>query len=171
MVNRQQLRGPEQSTTLRLVLRLACLFIFGATLFGCRQNDDPEGARALYAKVSSGAGYRSWRRAPGFPERKPSFTLHSDEVEIFVSPEMSKTLDGPDIVSSWPVGSIVVKEGYSGDKRSIIAMMEKRSDGWYWAELDGEGEPLYSGRPSVCIDCHDNRKNYSDWIYAFDLPR
>ena len=38
-------------------------------------------------------------------------------------------------------------------------------------EFDGEGESLFSGRPSVCIDCHDNRKSYSDWVYAFELPR
>ena len=35
----------------------------------------------------------------------------------------------------------------------------------------GDGEPLYSGKPSVCIDCHDNRKDYSDWVYSFELPR
>ncbi len=152
-------------------MRLALIALSFAALVGCRQNDDPEGARALYAKVSAGDGYRSWRRAPGFPQRKPSFTLHSDEVEVFVSPEIATALDSGEMTREWPVGSIVVKEGYSGKTRSIIALMEKRTDGWYWAELDGEGEPLYSGRPSVCIDCHDNRKDYSDWVYSFELPR
>jgi len=138
---------------------------------GCRQNDDPEGGKALYAKVNEGAGFRAWRRAPGFPERKPSFTAHSKAVEIFVNDAIAKTLDGPAPATEWPVGAIVVKEGFDGDERAIVAMMEKRADGWFWVETDGDGEPLYSGKPDVCIDCHDNRSKISDWVYSFDLPR
>lgn len=141
---------------------------------GCRQNDDPDGAKALYAKVSEGAGFRAWRRAPGFPERKPSFTAHASAVEIFVNDPIAKALDGPAPVKEWPVGSIVVKEGYSGDRRALVAIMEKRApgpDGWFWTETDSDGEPLYSGRPAVCVDCHDNRATYSDWVYSFELPR
>jgi hypothetical protein len=151
-------------------MRLALFGILVLALVGCRQNDDPEGARALFAKVNE-QNFKTWRRAPGFPERKPSFTAHSDAVEIFVSKEIAQALDGPAPAKEWPVGSIVVKEGFSGDKRSIVAIMEKRADGWYWTELDGEGEPLFSGRPKVCVDCHDNRKDYSDWVYSFELPR
>ena len=153
---------------MRIGVALVCLSI---VLAGCRQNDDPEGARALYAKVTEGAGFRAWRRAPGFPERKPSFTAHSNEVEIFVSEPIATALDGPSPVREWPVGSIVVKEGFRGGDRQIVAMMEKRDDGWYWAETDGEGAPLYSGRPDVCLDCHDNRASSSDWVYSFELPR
>ncbi len=143
---------------------------------GCRQNDDPDGARALYAKVNEGAGFRSWRRAPGFPERKPSFTAHARAVEIFVNEPIAGALDGPDPVTEWPVGSIVVKEGFSGDRRVLVAIMEKRApgrgpDAWFWTETDGDGEPLYSGRPAVCVDCHDERARYSDWVYSFELPR
>jgi hypothetical protein len=135
------------------------------------QNDDPEGAKQLFAKVSQGAGYRSWNRAPGFSVRKASFSAHADAVEIFLNPEMQTALAGPVAIRSWPVNSIVVKEGYSGDDRELVAIMEKRANGWYWAEFDGDGEPLYSGTPKVCTECHDNRSDYSDWIYAFELPR
>jgi len=138
---------------------------------GCAQNDDPEGAKQLYAKINEGAGFRSWRRAPGFPARKPSFTAHSDAVEIFVSPQVSAALDGPTPITSWPDGSIIVKEGFTGDTRKLVAVMEKRAGGWYWAEYDGDGDALYSGEPKVCVDCHDNRQSYSDWVYSFELPR
>jgi hypothetical protein len=138
---------------------------------GCRQNDDPDGARALYAEVTAGEGFRSWPRAPGYPGRTPSFTAHSSEVEIFVSPSLSDALDGPEQVREWPVGAIVVKEGFRDGERRLVAMMQKRQDGWYWAETDGEGEPLYSGKPAVCIDCHERRATYSDWVYSFELPR
>jgi hypothetical protein len=137
----------------------------------CKQNDDRDGATQLYAKVNEGAGYRAWRRAPGFPQRKASFTAHANAVEIFVSPEVAAALDGPAPVTSWPIGSIVVKEGFRGDERALVAIMEKRADGWFWVETDGDGEPLFSGKPAVCIECHDNRAGSGDWIYSFDLPR
>jgi hypothetical protein len=25
---------------------------------------------------------------------------------------------------------------------------------WFWAEYDDDGDPDYSGRPDVCVDCH-----------------
>ena len=142
-------------------------------LAACGQDDDPEGARALWQKINAPPGFQSWKRAPGFATRKPSFTAHSDEVDIFVSDKMSAALTTPSTppIKVWPEGSIVVKEGFSGDTRKIVAVMEKRADGWFWAEYDGDGESLFSGKPSVCLDCHDNRKDYSDWIYAFELPR
>ena len=133
----------------------------------CRALQPPEGTPA----IGRASGARAWRRAPGFPERKPSFTAHSSEVEIFVNEPVATALDGPSPVIEWPVGSIVVKEGFRGGDRQIVAMMEKRDDGWFWAETDGEGAPLYSGKPDVCVDCHDNRASYSDWVYSFELPR
>ena len=139
----------------------------------CGQDDDPEGARVLWEKVNAGAGFRSWERAPGFPTRKPSFTAHSSAVEIFVNDDLAKAFYAPRTTSltEWPVGSVIVKEGFSGDTRKLVAIMEKRAGGWFWAEYDDGGEAKYSGRPSVCVDCHDNRKDYSDWVYAFELPR
>jgi hypothetical protein len=153
--------------------------VLAFTLMACRQNDDPEGAKALFAKVNAGAGFRAapWRRAPDFPERKPSFTAHSRQVEIWVNEPMAKTLDGESGAppAEWPVGSIVVKEGFdNGGDRALVAIMEKRSDGWHWVELDGDGESLWSatnGKPDICIGCHDNRAQHSDWIYSIEFPR
>lgn len=139
----------------------------------CGQDDDPEGARVLWAKINAGPGFRSWDRAPGFPTRKPSFTAHASAVEIFVNGDLTNALSAPRqaALTEWPVGSVIVKEGFRGDSRKLVAVMEKRADGWFWAEYDDGGDAIYSGRPSVCVDCHDNRKGYSDWVYAFELPR
>lgn len=158
--------------------RLRSVVALGAlAAVACGQDDDPEGARALWDKVNAGAGFASWSRAPGYGARKPSFTAHASAVEIFVSPEVSAALastskDTP--VTAWPVGSILVKEGFSsvtGGSRKLVAIMEKRTDGWFWAEYDDSGTPTYSGHPSVCVACHAHRKSYSDWVYSFELPR
>lgn len=156
-----------------MLARVTALVMASLVLSACGQDDDHEGARVLWAKINAGPGFRSWDRAPGFPTRKPSFTAHASAVEIFVNADLSSALATPRTTSltEWPVGSVIVKEGFSGDSRKLVAVMEKRADGWFWAEYDDGGDSKYSGHPSVCTDCHDNRKGYSDWVYAFELPR
>ena len=97
----------------------------------------------------------------------------SPRTKVDVSADITGALATPrtTALTEWPVGSVIVKEGFSGDSRKLVAVMEKRADGWFWAEYDDGGDSKYSGRPSVCTDCHDNRKGYSDWVYAFELPR
>jgi len=150
----------------------ALLCVLAAALVACGQNDDPNGANELYSRIRADGGYRAWPPAPGFSERKPSFTSHSDAVEIFVNQPMSAALAGPDPITQWPVGSIIVKDSYANNTRNLTAAMEKRADGtWFWAEWNADGKAIYSGKPDVCVDCHDNRKGYSDWVYAIELPR
>jgi hypothetical protein len=148
---------------------LAALLLLA--LAACRQNDDPEGAKELFARIEGFRTDPAWRRAPAFPTRKPSFTAHADAVEIWVNAPLAAALAGPTPVTSWPDGSIVAKEGFKDDERSIVAVMEKRRGEWYWAEYTGDGDPLYSGKPKVCLECHDNRAQYSDWLYSIEFPR
>jgi hypothetical protein len=166
-------RVPRPSPLLPVPLFLAATLALSA--LACGQDDDPEGARVLWEKINAGPGFRSWPRAPGYATRRPSFTAHKDAVEIFVSAEIARTLqpEAPpaELPRQWPLGSVIVKEGYSGGSRKIVAAMEKRADGWFWAEYDDGGGSLFSGRPSGCVDCHGHRESYSDWVYAFELPR
>src|SRR5262245_50999401 len=102
--------------------RLTALLVLTAGLLACGQNDDPNGAKDPYDRIHQAAAYRAWNRAPQFPYRKPSFTAHSDAVEIFVDPNMTKALAGPDVVSQWPVGAIIVKESYANNTRNALAV-------------------------------------------------
>lgn len=146
---------------MRFLLLLAAL-----ALVACRTNDDPEGAEALLAQVQD-EDYRSWRRAPGYEERRPSTAPHSDNVEIFVNDVVAEALDGA-ARSEWPDGSIIVKDGYADDgTHELTAIMEKREGVWFWAEYDANDEPLYSGAPSICTNCHESG---SDDVRAFTLP-
>lgn len=136
-----------------------------ALVSGCRQNDEPGEAGVLYAQVQG--EYRAWQRAPGYEKRTPTDAPHGDAVEIFVNDELAAALGGGPI-EAWPVGAIVAKDAYSADgELEAIALMEKREEGWFYAEYDADGAPLYSGQPALCVDCHASG---ADSIRAFALP-
>jgi hypothetical protein len=150
---------------MRLEFALVVLALVFAT--ACRENQDPQGADALWQRISD-KSYRSYRRAPGYASRTKSNAPHGNEVEIFVNDTVSKTLDSQGALS-WPDGSLIVKEGYDDTSLALVAVMEKRNGEWYWAEYDGEGNTLYSGKPSICVNCHSGSS--SDSVLAFSLPR
>ena len=138
-----------------------------APLFaGCGDNQDDAGARRLLARVRE-ERYRSWDRAPGWPSRRETSAPHGNTVDIYVNEVVTDALAIGEPLRHWPKDSIVVKDGWDGSELEIIAIMEKRSDAWFWAEFDDDGDPDYSGRPDVCIDCH---RDGSDFVLAFRLP-
>jgi hypothetical protein len=134
--------------------------------FGCGDNQDDAGARGLLAKVRE-ERYASWDHAPGYEQRRSSDAPHSNAVDIYVNDRVVEVLALGEPTTVWPEGSIIVKEGYDGSDLEIIAVMEKRAGGWFWAEYDDDGDPDYSGRPDICIDCH---RSGSDYVRAFRLP-
>ncbi len=73
----------------------------------------------------------------------------------------------PSALSEWPLGSWIIKDGYDGDTLELVATMEKREAGWFWAEYDAEGSAAYSGSPAVCTDCHSSG---ADYVRAFGFP-
>jgi len=161
--------------------RATWLVIAAAALAGCSgENQEPQSADELFARVKS-ANYTSWRRAPTLPERQPSYTAHAGAVDVYVNPVIAGAISDPNrmvpragLSPAWPKGSIVVKEGYSGAKLSIVAVMERRSDaddGWFFAEYNAEGKVLFSGRPAICVDCHKARVAYSDSLFSVEQPR
>jgi hypothetical protein len=149
------------SSAVRLAFSLSLLFVAG-----CGDNDDDAGARALLEKIRADR-YTTWDRAPGYEERRPSSAPHSEAVDIYVNDLVAEVLVLGEAVRGWPVGSIIAKNGFDGAELELIAVMEKRADGWFWAEYDDDGDPDYSGRPEVCIDCH---RSGSDYVRAFRLP-
>jgi hypothetical protein len=144
----------------RVVPFLACLAM------ACGDNQDDAGARHALANAED-QGYRGWDRAPGFPGRTPSDAPHGGSVDIYVNDVIADALAVGEPLKSWPLGAVIVKDGWDGSDLELIALMEKRSDGWFYAEYDDEGDPIYSGHPDVCIDCHARG---SDFVRAFRLP-
>ncbi len=132
---------------------------------GCR-NQDEDGAIALWEDFQA-ADYRGWARAPGFPGRTPSTASHGDAVEIFINDTLAEALASGDSLTAWPEGSLIVKDGFKAGEPHLVAAMEKRADGWFWAEYEPDGAVSFSGEPGVCTRCHDAG---ADFVRAFGFP-
>jgi len=114
---------------------------------------DPQAATALLKKVRS-ENYRSWQRAPGYATRRKATGPHGTDVEIFVNDTISAALARPGL-TSWPVGSLIVKDVFTGDTQTQTAIMEKHSDGWYFAEYSmDDTATTYGLKPLQCATCH-----------------
>lgn len=78
--------------------------------------------------------------------------------------------------NSFPEGSIIVKEVYSGNSLNLYAIMKKTTEskyaasGWVWAEFDPQGKAIFSisKKGDGCISCHSGTPN-RDLVRTYDL--
>ena len=150
------------------ILPLAlCAAGLGA-LGACADNEQPAEARALWQRLQE-LEYRNFTRAPGYEMRRDSDAPHSDRVDIYINQVVADALAAGEPLEEWPIGSLIVKDGFDGGSLDLVAAMEKREDGWFWVEWTdpGSDDAKYSGTPELCIDCHDSG---NDFVRAFPLP-
>ena len=76
---------------------------------------------------------------------------------------------------TFPNGSLIVKEVYSGGQIILYAVMKKSdsefaANGWLWAEYkpDGGTEYSVSKKGGACTSCHSGSTN-RDLVRTFDL--
>lgn len=148
---------------IRCLIGASVLLLFPA----CGDNQSPTEANEMWRSLQE-TPYRAFSRAPGFETRKPSSAAHGDAVDIFVNKTVADAITARKPLSAWPLGSLIVKDGYDEGELHYVAVMEKRKDGWFWAEYDDEGSAKYSGKPDLCIDCH---RSGADSVRAFPLPK
>lgn len=62
---------------------------------------------------------------------------------------------------TFPEGSLIVKDIYSGSDIVLYALMYKKAGSWLWSEVRPDGEVLYSvnANPGTCIGCHSQSGN------------
>ena len=127
----------------------------------------PTGAAVWTATLSTKA-YQSWQKAPGYDTPQTAKGPHGKQVEIFVDPNIVKTLAGP-AVTTWPTGSKIVKEALDAGGALVgYNYMEKTDQGWFYSFYDPTGKILKEGvEVAPCAPCH---KTGSDSVKSFKLP-
>ncbi len=119
--------------------------------------------------------YREWSRVPGRDMRLPTNAPHGHQVEIFINAPLVDALANADGLgrTSWPEGSTAVLEGFvdgvTTDLEQVV-IMQKRYGVWYWEQYQGDDfeSPRFSGRPGVCLGCHNTGQ---DFTRSFGLPK
>jgi hypothetical protein len=137
-----------------------------ALLLGCGDNQDPAGAQALWQDIHD-QDYRTFAHAPGYEVVRDSNAPHGGRVIIYVNDVVTDALAAGQPIEAWPQGSLIVKDGFDGTDLELVAVMEKRAAGWYWAEYGADGDASYSGSPGVCTSCHSSG---DDHVRAFRFP-
>jgi len=119
--------------------------------------------------------YREWSRVPGRDMRRPTNAPHGHQVEIFINTPLADALANADGLgrTSWPEGSIAVLEGFADGVTTdleMLVIMQKRYGVWYWEQYQGDDfeRPRFSGRPEVCLGCHNTGQ---DFTRSFGLPK
>lgn len=107
-------------------------------------------AVALLADVRA-ADYRSWAPMPGFEAAQPSRSPHGNAVEVFVNRILADAIDGG---PPWPDGSVVVKDGYDGDRQIGRAIMRKSGGEWFFANFTADDRLIAASDGPGCVDCH-----------------
>lgn len=78
--------------------------------------------------------------------------------------------------TTFPEGSLIVKEAFAGTSDMFYAVMKKDSkskfaaDGWLWGEYKTDGTVIYNVKEkgASCISCHSASPN-RDRVRSFDL--
>ncbi len=157
-----------------LTLLMIALFVFFVQ--SCKKDKEAENAnKALFDQVNAG-GYTYFNNgdllsgAP--PSPHGSFKLRFNATAQSALDSTGRLPAG----STFPNGSIIVKEIFSGSSISLLAVMKKDPSntnagaGWLWAEYRTNGDVAFdiSKKGDGCISCHSGTPN-RDLTRTFDL--
>lgn len=128
-------------------------------------------ADVLWKRLQS-LDYRSFSRAPSFETSKVSSVPHEGQptilVDIYINPVLQSALQSKKPIQSWPVGSLLIKDAFQQGEHQMVILMEKRAEGWLWAQWNAEGSPQVFGQDGECIRCHTKG---DDMVLAFRFPQ
>ena len=115
-------------------------------------NGASEDTGPLFGRIQADS-YPNWRVAPGYQTPQPAEGPHGEQVQIFLNEPAATARE--EAASSWPDGSIIVKDVFVDHSIDLIAAMEKRDGVWHWGEWTPEGQPTADGAEvEPCEGCH-----------------
>lgn len=140
-----------------------------------KDNAVTDADNALYAEITAGGYtyYQNGNLLSGVsPSPHGSFKLRFNATALAALDSTGELPTG----NSFPTGSIIVKEIYSGNSINLYAVMKKdptnenAGSGWMWAEFNTDGSAAFSTgeKGDGCVSCHSGTPN-RDLTRTFDL--
>jgi hypothetical protein len=154
------------------------IFLISTIVFvhSCKKDKtDTDSDNKLYSEVKA-AGYTFYQNGAVIPAASQSphgpFRLRFNAVAQSALDSTGELPAG----SSFPNGSIIVKEIQSGGNTSLYSVIKKdpsngnAASGWIWAEFNTDGSAHYSTgkKGDGCTGCHSTSPN-RDLVRTFDL--
>ncbi|MEN8142415.1 MAG: cytochrome P460 family protein [Thermodesulfobacteriota bacterium] len=126
-------------------------------------------AGQLWEHMTKANPYTGWGYFPGREGLYKGTHPHGAHLKLFANgPALKALREG----KAMPYGSIVLKENYGKDGKTLMALTPmykvkgfNPGDGdWFWAKYGADGKVMKAGKVKGCIDCHKAREN-NDWIF------
>jgi hypothetical protein len=126
--------------------------------------------KALWTYMTEDDPYLGWGFWPGHIGMYPGKSPHGAHLKLYAN---SIALKAAREGKPMPYGSILVKENYGKDQKTLVAVtpMYKvkgfNPDGgdWFWAKYGPEGKIMKAGKVEGCINCHRVRRDQG-WIFT-----
>lgn len=151
---------------------LAPLFILSCTKKVASNPELAYSDGALYDSASKSTNYKYYQNDPstvlaaGGNSPHGTFKLRFNSIAYAALTAGGKLPVG----GTFPEGSFLVKDVYSGSNLNIYAYMYKHNGNWLWGEVKSNGEFLYYAKdgPAVCVGCHSQTGN-RDLVTTFQF--
>jgi len=147
------------------------------TISSCKKEEtNSDLDKQLYDAIKSTSGYLYYQNGDTLPGVSPSphgaFRLRFNSIAQSVLDSINELPTG----STFPTGSILVKEVYKNNALNLLVVMKKNpsgadaAGGWQWAELNPDGSVFYSSgkQGEACVSCHQSSPN-RDLTKTFNL--
>lgn len=155
---------------------LAMLLVILAGITSCKHEPIFDGLDAALYEEAVASGYTDYQNGtllnPAAPSPHGAFKLRFNAIAQAVLDSSGELPVG----NTFPAGSILVKELYTGNTLSQYAVMKKAptqansANGWVWAEFAPGGAVTFSSgkKGNGCTGCHSGTPN-RDLVRTFDL--
>jgi hypothetical protein len=149
------------------LLAVLMVLVSGVALSSDMPGESPE---ALWTYITVTSPYMGWAQWPEHKGLKPGRSPHGPLNAVYVNGPMLESKRTPA-----KYGSIIVKAGYSQNKRlRAITVMYKlegynpTAGDWFFAKYSPDGKPGPYGKPKGCVGCHSAKAD-NDYIFIHHL--
>jgi hypothetical protein len=124
----------------------------------------------LQQYISETNPYTGWQLWPGTHKMYPGKRPHGEFLTTYVNDIALQSLHKGE--AKFPLGSIIVKENYTADKKLDAVTVMYKVDGynpmggdWYWLRYNPAGIVEAQGQVTACIGCHSAMIT-KDWVFT-----
>ena len=129
----------------------------------------PADGTKVWSHISKTNPYLGWGFWPGYYGIKPGKSPHGAYVKVYANGIALKAArEGKPL----PNGSILVKENYGKDEKTLMAVTpmykingyNPEGGDWFWGKYGPDGTVQAAGKPKGCIECHSVQKD-KGWVF------